>query len=260
MDESRLKTTAGAAAVADASIHPMVSSVLYLDDGGSSGAPTVVIDQNLSGECRDKAWLCKPKTARLLLFDGSLLHGVAPHISDSGASPGTRLTLLIGWWGAQVVTIPQSSQLGPNMIMPAAISGLQWPALFRALPTAEMRALDCRKYAKSSIDAIITIENGVWECIVEDSKNDGGNKSAVAGPTTSGDRRKKESNSLPPIYDSDVLFVGNWFLRSKGEINDEILKSSRGAVGTGASSVKSVTSSDLNFMSLDDLKRLRGEN
>jgi hypothetical protein len=26
-------------------LHPLVSSVIYLDDGGSSGAPTLIIDE-----------------------------------------------------------------------------------------------------------------------------------------------------------------------------------------------------------------------
>ena len=47
----------------------------YLEEGG--GAPTLVADQRFGdGALADRGWLAHPKQGRLLLFDGSLLHGV----------------------------------------------------------------------------------------------------------------------------------------------------------------------------------------
>ena len=53
--------------------HPIVSCVLYLNS--ESGGPTVVTDQTLGGHLAKRAWLCFPKTNRLVAFDARYLHG-----------------------------------------------------------------------------------------------------------------------------------------------------------------------------------------
>lgn len=225
----------------DASIHPVVSSVLYLDDGGNSGAPTVLIDQRLSGGSSDRAWLCVPKTSRLLLFDGALLHGVAPHISNEPISSGARLTLMIGWWSPQVITMPHGLVLGPNMTMPQATATTlaSWPALFRPLPTAIVTSLnDVRKNGLTK-SALINIEKNVWEKVKTQERN------------------PKETNDLQSVESNDILFVGNWFLKSRNDINDEIMQSLN---ITDSPKVESVmVSADVGWLSFEDLKKMRGD-
>jgi hypothetical protein len=72
-------------------LHPLVSAVLYLNPG--SAFPTVVTNQILQRESMaTEAWICQPAANRLLLFDGSLLHGVVPQISTAAASIQPRIT------------------------------------------------------------------------------------------------------------------------------------------------------------------------
>ena len=87
-----------------------------------------------------QAWRCTPEENRVLLFDGSLLHGVVPSApasaatndngekDDSGAgaadSDPARITLMLGWWASATPPIlsppPDDDGLnvGPNMPMP----------------------------------------------------------------------------------------------------------------------------------------------
>ena len=245
MDESRLRSADGEAAVLDGSIHPFVSSVLYLDDGGASGAPTVVFDQKINGCEGHKAWLCFPNSSRLLLFDGSLLHGVVPHIKsrDSDSNPSaTRLTLMIGWWDSQVHTTQYTPlKLGPNMIFNQNLqSKVQWPNLFA--PLARRHLNDLQSHTPSpSINSIVFIDGNVWEAIGEKDRKwrEKGNK-CESTPASNG-----------------LIFVGNWFLNSKQEINNEILNSATFAKVDSCS--KSTIMENLEWLSITDLKKLRGE-
>ena len=74
-DEQRLRRGQG--------VHcPAVSTVLYLEAGG--GSPTIVADQRFGEPLAQRGWVCEPNRGRLLMFDGSLLHGVLP--AYTGAS------------------------------------------------------------------------------------------------------------------------------------------------------------------------------
>eukprot|EP00960_Hanusia_phi_P012009 349359-Hanusia_phi.AAC.2 len=109
--------------------HPIVSSVLYLHDGGS---PTLITDESIDdgeeegGEektSRMKGFLCRPKRGRVLLFDGSLLHGVCPTSFDGpdgtrGKKETPRTTIMLGLWQQGVRTTrtgTRTSFMGPNM-------------------------------------------------------------------------------------------------------------------------------------------------
>eukprot|EP00041_Stephanoeca_diplocostata_P028909 m.837139 g.837139 ORF g.837139 m.837139 type:complete len:292 (+) comp23460_c0_seq21:1062-1937(+) len=96
--------------------HPAVSCVLYLDAGG--GAPTLVTNESIATSTQpndggahaaeiwaSEGWQCTPLENRLLMFDGSLLHGVVPaagtsgpRTDDAGHSSQNRVTLMFGWW------------------------------------------------------------------------------------------------------------------------------------------------------------------
>jgi hypothetical protein len=57
--------------------NPVVSSVVYLTSG--TGGPTVVTDQKLTDtSLARRGWAALPRRGRLVVFDGSVLHGVVP--------------------------------------------------------------------------------------------------------------------------------------------------------------------------------------
>lgn len=86
--------------------HPLLSSVLYLNDAEECGPPrlgvTMVTDQTFDAEtgegtpdpCR-RTVLAWPTSGALLVFDGALAHGVL----DSRSSV-VRRTILVNWWSA----------------------------------------------------------------------------------------------------------------------------------------------------------------
>jgi hypothetical protein len=252
------------------SIHPLVSSVIYLDDGGSSGAPTLIIDQHLDGHKSNRAWTCNPKTGRLLLFDGRLLHGVVPHISRStDLSLGPRVTLMIGWWGKQVHTTPYSpSQKLPNMTMPVCDAGegggargVSWPALFAPLSAKDNKQLTAHMSAiEPSTDKLIELAGPVWEDLGE------ANHGCSSGADSAKPELLKLESQVDGIEcDGGIVFVGNWFLRDENEINDEIIMTAAAAAASigGGGSANTVegdaaASAAEGWMSLEDLAKLRG--
>ncbi|KAJ1545186.1 hypothetical protein HK096_006685 [Nowakowskiella sp. JEL0078] len=84
--------------------HPIVSSVLYLDDGcdefgvGSVGGPTLVTNQRLGDPLADMGWLVHPKKNRYAVFDGSVLHGVIPGRGAPKNSSKRRITFMVAFW------------------------------------------------------------------------------------------------------------------------------------------------------------------
>lgn len=104
----------------DVLLHPAVSTVTYLTDGG---APTVVLDVRALAEGgsvadgaelavgarrsalvpggaarRASALVSYPRAGKLLAFSGALLHGVPPALAEPSAVHGERLTLLVNVW------------------------------------------------------------------------------------------------------------------------------------------------------------------
>ncbi len=130
LDEVALaeRLSGGGAAPSSASIHPLVSSVLYLNECCDHLAPTLLTNQTLtSGSVATEAWLCQPAENRLLLFDGAFLHGVVPYLplgvdaADALSRPAApRITLMIGWWarGVHKSHAATTNGLGPNMNLP----------------------------------------------------------------------------------------------------------------------------------------------
>jgi hypothetical protein len=92
--------------------NPIVSCVLYLSPSSSrmednnnntvgSGGPTVVTNQRLSSRgLASKAWIVPAtKSNRLVAFDGKLLHGVVPGMSDTTtATNQRRVSLMVAFW------------------------------------------------------------------------------------------------------------------------------------------------------------------
>ena len=74
--------------------HPLVSCVVYLEEGDEAcGGPTLVTDQVLGGGLATEGWLCAPARGRTLLFDAKYLHGVVPgHGVVPASAPDARTT------------------------------------------------------------------------------------------------------------------------------------------------------------------------
>jgi len=76
--------------------HPLVSSILYLSEEGCGG-PSLMTDQRLGDtELAQNGWLAYPKRNRLVVFDGSVLHGVIPGRGYVGQRK--RVTLMVALW------------------------------------------------------------------------------------------------------------------------------------------------------------------
>jgi hypothetical protein len=77
--------------------NPIVTSVLFLQ--GEVGGPTLLTTQRLKdNHLCEYGWLCHPKEGRLLVFDGTVLHGVIP---GKGVSPSVgqrRVTVMVALW------------------------------------------------------------------------------------------------------------------------------------------------------------------
>eukprot|EP00760_Papus_ankaliazontas_P037389 PhM_4_TR8463/c2_g1_i1/m.47217 len=78
--------------------NPLCGSIFFVD--GSAGGPTVLMEQQL----RDKklaqnGWLIYPRTNRLVVFDGTMLHGVLPGRGVPTSDPSARrATLMLALW------------------------------------------------------------------------------------------------------------------------------------------------------------------
>lgn len=76
--------------------HPLVSSIMYLSEEGCGG-PSLMTDQRLGDtELAQNGWLAFPKRNRLVVFDGSVLHGVIPGRGYVGQRK--RVTLMVALW------------------------------------------------------------------------------------------------------------------------------------------------------------------
>jgi len=93
--------------------NPICSTILYLSDDPTVGGPSLVTNQRLiSTHLATKGWLAHPRPRRLVVFDGSVLHGVIPGKGvpsrsnltsgsterKSGTTGGRRVTLMMAFW------------------------------------------------------------------------------------------------------------------------------------------------------------------
>lgn len=79
--------------------NPVCSTILYLTSDSTNnvaGGPSLVTNQRLTSKnLATKGWLAHPKSRRLVVFDGSVLHGVIP---GKGVNGGRRVTLMMAFW------------------------------------------------------------------------------------------------------------------------------------------------------------------
>lgn len=211
---------------------PAVSCVVYLTgDGGA--APTVVTDEGIDDSTTEESAVASaavrvaPIANRLLMFDGSKLHGVppvAPQDEDAGAPAEPRITLMFGLWSEEPVGSPAPvwrgkgrsagfRNLGPNMPHPRAKLA-QWPSQLltgrgavKSLPSDP-----APKVSTAGLDVITP----VWVPIEKRRATGGHSKK----------RRKvdrKTTGTDAGEAGDPGAYVGKWFVTAPSEIRDEAL-------------------------------------
>jgi hypothetical protein len=144
---------------------------------------------------------------------------------------------MIGWWGKGVTTTPSpspstvaTSSFTPNMKLPSALT-VPWLSLLSPLS---------RSYSPPtslSPTPLISVVGDVWE--------------AVTPPL--------DHTHVEQVSDSEAVFVGNWFLKSRTEILDEIFPPDSEPVSNPRSTPAAASSAVVEWISLEDLKKLRGD-
>ena len=119
--------------------HPCWSSVCYIDGishdgraGAARSGKTVVFDGKVdASEYPKKCWVAKPsKNGDVLVFDGSLLHGVLPGRSGGCRADKQRLTLMVGFWSVDInrqASGRSSRRRGGGLSLPRPVRSTQWP-------------------------------------------------------------------------------------------------------------------------------------
>lgn len=281
-------------------VYLLVQSVLrnvYYDESGCSDGETLedeveeevqarsqvdgVSDNNNidDDEEEEMAWLCPPKTNRLLLFDGSLMHGVVPHLRKdmkAAESKSPRVTLMIGWWGAHVTTtetptIRQSSlrnqatlaNLKPNMTMPSNLSnspltGPQGRKKKRPAPDTSLRWPELFE-VDSKISEIIETKLAVNQNTLTEVQPSC-ELIKVAGDLWEEVGECNPTDSLE-VIECDVDFLGNWFVRSRSEILDAVERTCMECRQREESITITTEAIDaaVEWISAEELSRLRGD-
>jgi hypothetical protein len=138
-------------------LHPLASTITFVS--AECGGPTLITDQRVGG-VTSKGWLVSPKTNRLVVFDGSLLHCVLPGCGVA-ALPGLhRTTFMVAFWEHD----PGAARF-PNL-GDASDSGLRWPLQF-SQTIGGCRAEDARGVTANT-QAVVCINDVVVD--VEGSK------------------------------------------------------------------------------------------
>ena len=134
--------------------NPILSTILYLT--GDAGGPSLVTNQTLAGtELASKGWLSHPKEARLVAFDGRVLHGVIP---GKGQGNERRITLMFAFW--QDIQMRKGDQPGAARPFP---TNSVWSQLLRKEVKVEKISLDAIPDKPIALDHIYeTLDGGLW--------------------------------------------------------------------------------------------------
>ena len=99
--------------------HPICSCILYLEEDGTIGGPTLVTDQTLQGGMATQGWMCFPKMGRLVAFDATMLHGVIPGRGPNPDPSKRRLTFMVGFW-RKIEAVDRGGPHRPGPALPLA--------------------------------------------------------------------------------------------------------------------------------------------
>ncbi|CAM9724621.1 unnamed protein product, partial [Phaeothamnion confervicola] len=151
--------------------NPICSCVLFVD--GGCGGPTLVTDQTMAGPLARSGWLVHPKTNRVVVFDGSVLHGVVPgrglstdaQDSDRGGER-RRVTFMCAFW--------EDLRLRPRR--PGAPPGASMP-----LPRAAELAAGACGFDNTGHDWLRSLNTAIDECSYGPRSNGNGNGTGGGG-------------------------------------------------------------------------------
>ena len=129
-------------------LHPLVSTVTYLECPPARADPTLILNQRAGDEGGSWVSVSHPNCGTVLLFPGDLLHGVCPQppphaTTDNGtttkggpsakardaaaSSPAQRLTLMINFWHRPVHLACRRAPLDACGPMPRPSRSCTWP-------------------------------------------------------------------------------------------------------------------------------------
>lgn len=230
--------------------HPTYSSVLYLDIGAGT-APTVITDQRVDQSNDDvdtedaACWRCHPAANRLLTFDGGALHGVVPVIPEQQqqVSDRCRITLMIGWWTASpsVSSPPEMEDegalvgLGPNMPLPELDQQKLSPWEKLLIASGSECKIDKEEPSMIPCDEALESCGKLWHEVAS---------------LPAGEKPKK----LTP--GAEDVFTGHFFVQDPCEVFLACMPGQQGEQDEAGEPEEFI---EVEEMSLEDLKRLRGE-
>jgi len=134
--------------------HPLASTVTFLE--ASVGGPTLIFDQTVANKRSTRAWVAAARPNRLLVFDGSLLHGVLP----GGRGHGRRTTFMANFWRDDPRAGDASDNeatRGTNILFPPP--DCDWPADFgERVGDVDIRCEGCAAPAVALEDVVTRLD------------------------------------------------------------------------------------------------------
>ncbi|KAI8622370.1 hypothetical protein BC830DRAFT_1162989 [Chytriomyces sp. MP71] len=116
-----------------APVHPIASCVVYLSE--DVGGPTLVTNQRLGDPLADRGWMVESRLNRVVMFDGSVLHGVVPGrgYCERGAREDARRTsFMVAFWEEEDIQASQDNTPGSARPFPYESEHYTWSALHAA--------------------------------------------------------------------------------------------------------------------------------
>jgi hypothetical protein len=111
--------------------NPLCGSIFFLGDN-NVGGPSIVTNQKFGAtSLATKAWVCWPRENRLVVFDGTMLHGVVPGKGVRTDSNARRGTLMCALWE----TIQIRDEAGPGSARPIPYQDASKRSWLKALMT-----------------------------------------------------------------------------------------------------------------------------
>ena len=151
--------------------HPICSCILYLEESGKIGGPTLVTDQTLGGGIATKGWLCFPQYGRLVAFDAQYLHGVIPGHGPNPAPGKRRLTFMVGFWEKIEAKDRGVDNPGPGQPWPGALSTYSWHKEMKLTSELDPEALQRESENKDGSDVDFQYVERVWEPVDRDGSS-----------------------------------------------------------------------------------------
>lgn len=270
-DLDEIALSKGTKTVGDPSLHPLISSVIYLV-GNEKQAATLVTNQTLGKKSRaTHGILCRPKENRALFFDGRLLHGVIPTPINSHTDvlrpdrqkPSPRITLMIGFWGKGVQLSGKGKSLGPNMTRPFPNESALWPHHIYKIKSAT----NCLMTPSQPRLISFPVLSPVWVKVGAPNAHDVAQvKHFFSAPTVSCREKRSRLNvgnldlvPLEEIHRPQSKHQTSVYCRDrkgdrKANIGDVLSENRHNAIGV---KIQKLSESDVEFLTIEELEKLK---